>query len=152
MSIEGDLYSAIRTAYAADTGAGGLALSSSTAYVASNDFFREDDPDWHDNKNWPAIMVSIPSIPESDAFSRGRATAYGRFHLVVRRNTGQLTNLDAILSRLRTVFHRTAFSASTDWQWSPLLLRTQQRGPSNKDEMTRFIDFSTVATRVTGVA
>jgi hypothetical protein len=152
VSLENDVYTSVQALYAADTGAGGLNQSGATNQVRSNDFFPNDDPDWYQNKNYPAIMVECSISDEDDAFARGRAIVPFRLHLFVRRNTGGFSQLSTIASRIRTVFHRSALAAQSDWAFSPPAIRRTFPGPSTPDVMHRVFEFQTVATRTSGVA
>lgn len=150
MSIEGDLFDALKAVYDADTGSGGLKNSSATAFVRQ--FTREDDPDARDaNQQTPRVLVSIPSIPEEDTFTRGRAIVFGRFIVVTERDRG-FTEMDPVLDRLRSQYHRASLTASSSWSWSPFNIRRTAVAPASGSEMRRVIEWQLVALRTSGVA
>jgi hypothetical protein len=154
VSIEGDFYTKIQAAYAADSGAGGLANSTGNQYVRSTDFRRADDADDRNNLNWPMIEIDVSASAEDDAFGLGRARVYGRAIVTVKRDQGSLmfTKMDAVTTRFRVLFHRNQLASSTDWAWSPLTITRVMRGPVSGTEAKRVIEFHAVATRTSGVA
>lgn len=152
MSLDGDLYAAILALKTADSGSGGLSEAGGTAQIRTNDWFRTGDPDWRNNKNKPAVEVDTRLAQEDDTFSLGRCIVPVRMHLYVQRNTGMFTKLDAIDKRIRTVFHRAALTASSDWGWSAMSLRRRLAGPTDRDTVHEVYEFEVIATRTTGVA
>jgi len=154
VSLEGDLYTAIQTAYAADSGAGGLANSTGNQYVRSTDFKRFDDSDERNNGNWPMIEIDVSAAGEDDAFSRGRAMVYGRAYLSFKRDgvAAMFSKIDAVLDRFRALYHRNQLTASASWAWSPLTISRVIRGPVSGNEAKRIVEFQVLATRTSGVA
>lgn len=151
MSLEGDLYTAVAALYTADSGAGGLNNASSAARVRVQDYLRDDNQDDRGAGNFPKIIVNTSYTSEQDAFARGRAVIDGRFRVFNKRDYQCFPRLDAVLDRLRTVYHRASLTASSSWQWSPLLVRRIVQGPTSGNVVQRIVEFRVVATRVTGV-
>lgn len=154
MSLEGDLYSAIQAAYAADSGAGGLANSTGNQYVRPTDFKRFDDSDERNNGNWPMIEIDVSGSGEDDAFGRGRALIYGRAYLTFKRDgvSAMFAKVDAVEDRFRTLYHRNQLTASATWAWSTLTINRVVRGPATGNELKRVVEFQVLATRTSGVA
>lgn len=152
MSLEGDIYAGIEEIYLADTGSGGLNESGSDHRVNPNDFSRHDDPDDRQNGNYPSIRVECDSSEERDTFGAGVARVFGRFHAVARRNTNAFTTMDRVTNRIRTVYHTTAPAATSDWNFSPIIVTRTAKGPGNASEFKRIVEFTLVATRASGRA
>lgn len=153
MSLSGDLYTAIYNAFAADTGAGGLRNATGNQYVNPVESFdRWGDKDDRNNQQWPTVNVHVGNTNEDDAFERGRAVVVGRFDVRVKRDYGEFAKIDAVTTRIRTLYHRATLTASTDWAWSPIVILREFDGPVSGNEIGRIVEFRVVATRTSGVA
>ena len=151
MSCESEIITAVINAITADTGAGGLANTASTAYI--RELTRKDDPNGdRAASNWPSIEVSCSSQSSMDSFGSGAYMADVRLRIKTDMDTG-FTNLDAVCARLRTVLHRVTFAAGSTYGFSAFRivrwLRLDPIGPQLK-EMATVADCRVVAKK-TGV-
>lgn len=151
MSLESDIFAGINTIKAADTGSGGLANTSGNAYVRA--WYREDDPVDRDSDNWPMIRVDTSGSDEQDKFDNGLATCVIRMSITVKRDYDQtFTLLDAVVDRVRKVFHTATIAQTTDWAFSPLYCQRVFKGPTTSNETRRIVEFTLAATRKSAVA
>jgi len=119
MSAESEITAAILSTVAADTGTGGFANTSSNAYCRT--VYRFDDPDGDRTlSNWPQLYVEVPAISAMDPFggAMGPTSLPGAYMCEIRWHvkTDQDTNFthhDAIVDRIRFVFHRQTLTGST---------------------------------------
>lgn len=130
MTCASELFTSLTTLKEADTGAGGLHLSTSAAYV----------PEWYrlgDTNNRggakPRIEVEIVEN-ETDRFSRDSMEVLIRFHVFTdaewRFGSGD-RNQNAVLARMRVVFHRVAVAGQTVWTFSEMAFRGVVQLPVN---------------------
>lgn len=151
MSAESEIISAILAAVAADTGASGFSNTASTAYCRT--VYRYDDPDGDRTlSNWPQLYVEVPSISAMDPFggATGPTSLPGaymceiRFHVKTDQDTN-FTNHDAIIDRIRFVFHRQTLTGST-YGFSTTRITGVQRLPQiNNKELHTVVNARLVA-------
>lgn len=152
MSCESEVITAVINAINADTGTGGLANASSSAYVRG--LYRKDDPQGDRTAgNWPFLEVECSNESAMDPFGSGAYMAEVRIKIKTDMDTG-FTNLDAVCARLRTVLHRVTFTAGSTYGFSAFRivrwLRLEPIGQHLK-EMVTVADCRVVARKNSGV-
>lgn len=150
MSCESEILAAVEAVVDADTGAGGLSNTSSSAYCPTT--FRDDDPNGERTlSNWPALSWSVPAISAMDAFGAGAYMAELRFDIKVDQDPG-FTRHDAIVQRLRTLFHRNQLSGGTAFGFGTVQIRRVVRLPVVRNkEIHTVVDCRLVARTTSGV-
>ena len=150
MSCESEIITAVIAAINADTGAGGLLNTASTAYV--REVTRKDDPNGdRAASNWPSIEVSCSNESAMDPFGSGAYMADVRIRITTDMDTG-FTNHDAVCARLRTVLHRVTFTAGSTYGFSAFrIVRWIRLEPINLKEVQTVADCRIVARKNSGL-
>lgn len=132
--------------YTADTGSGGLANSSSPAYLLGG-WWREDDP--RDRTlNVPRVEVSIAGESIFMAAGKDHGKAIVRLHIYAKRDAGW-DAIGSIDRRLWTLFHRVALTDSNNyWTFAPLARIRSTPAPATTDLLHQVVEFEATATRV----
>lgn len=126
-----ELYATLRAAYDADTGANGLANSASSGYVRN--FVRALDTNDRSN-NWPIVRVEIVE-QEGDPFGKNRIKAVVKFHVFTKALT-RFVDQGAVLTRLRTVYHKVTPAAGSTWSFGQMGVRGGVQVPvQDQDEL-----------------
>lgn len=141
--IAGELYPVIKAVYDADTGAGGLAEVGGSAYVRC--FFRMGDTDDR-SQNWPIIRVEFIEN-EADSFGKDSVRAVVRFH-VHTNSYNKFDTQNAVLARLRAVYHRIDLAASSNWTYNWLSFRNGTQAQTTDNELHYVIPAQVVARKV----
>lgn len=152
-----DLFTAIRTAYTADTGSGGLnsqnTPSENPAYVRQ--LFDNSDPDYdRNNLGWPQVRVTI-NQNNNDNFGVGVYDMLIQFDIMVDRDAIDRTYTvrqkhDAVASRLRALFHRQDVTDSSDWKFGTMRFLRKFVGPTTGKVQTMVIQAAVAASTVSG--
>lgn len=150
MSCESEILASVAAAVAADTGASGLTNTSSTANCPTQ--FRVDDPNGErTNSNWPAISWEVPNISAMDAFGAGAYMCELRFHVKTDQDT-QFANHDAVVQRVRAVFHRQSLSAGSVFGFGTVrIVGVRRLAVIANKELHTVIDCRVVARTNTGL-
>lgn len=149
MSMESQLFSSLKALYTADSGAGGLNNTSSTASVTT--FLSDDDGDTEANLDTPRIVVEVMD-QTGDTYALGGSFAPFKFHLFYNRTNEQFEGrMSAVLARVRTVFHRVTPAAGATWTFSPSTIARIVEADSGGKEGHKVIELRTTATKNSGV-
>ena len=152
MSCESDIINAVMNAISADTGTGGLANTSSSAYVRG--LHRKDDPQGDRAAgNWPFVEVECSNESAMDPFGSGAYMAEVRIKIKTDMDTGFSTR-DAVCARLRTVLHRVVLTAGATYGFSAFrIVRWIRPDPidSHLKEMQTVADCRVIARKNTGI-
>lgn len=137
------LFSQLETKFTADSGAGGLANSSSAGYVRH--FVRMGDPSIGEDRtgNWPKIVVEII---DNDISTFGHENYDGlvRLHVYTVRDAG-FTTLNAVNERLRTVYKNASLGATTTgWTFSIFTRLRSFAAPATTDTMHTVHEYSVI--------
>ncbi len=138
MSIEQAIFDWVDTAWAADTGAGGIApTASGNARVRFLWRTGEKQPD---TPNWPAVVVSVVSshddpIGGSSAGTSESATAVLTFTIITDRIPSSLTKQNAVADRLKVLFGKTTPTTALGWSFSRTLRLRGFQGPMTSDRI-----------------
>lgn len=149
MTCASDLFTSLETLYTADTGSTGLYNPISPAYVPA--FFQSGDSE---NRGYDKPRIEVEIIDnEGDRFTKDSMEVLIRYHLFTdqhwRYGTGE-RNQNAVLARMRTVFHRVALAAQSTWSFSETAFRGVVQAPVNLDtgEMHVVVNAVTTAREV----
>lgn len=150
MSCESEIIAAVMNAINADTGAGGLMNTSSSAYVRR--LYREDDPNGdRTGNNWPVVEVGCSTESAMDQFGSGAYMADVRIRIKTDMDT-QFSAHDAVRARLRTILHRVVLTAGSTYGFSAFrIVRWQRFQPIALKEMHSIADCRVVARKNTGI-
>lgn len=130
MTCAADLFTSLLALHTADSGAGGLTNSTGAQYAPY--FFRVGDAD-NRGLNKPRIEVEIIE-DETDRFTKNSIEVLIRYHLFTDSNARYGSgdrHQNAVLNRMRTVFHRVAVGAQSLWTFSETAFSGVAQAPVN---------------------
>lgn len=132
-----ELVSQVGTTITADSGAGGLSNTASTAYVRN--YFRAGDSNYR-NVNWPVVVLSLVYEEEHDAFGVDIVRMLVQFDVVTKLDW-RFVEQDAVVARMRDVFHHFIQGAAvSQWKFNEMAFRsTGQPTISEPDNEARYM-------------
>lgn len=134
-----EIYSHISGAYQADNGVGGLNYSSPAGDMYIREFWRAGDTR-NRNRQWPKVVVSLVAEEERDGVANGGGTPPQYVAMTVQfdvltKADNRFVNQDAVVARMRTVFHKFTPSATlTDWTFGELVFRSEYQVPTREED------------------